>query len=304
MPWCPKCKNEYVEGIKVCADCGVDLVDSLGETERKPVISGEREQMERLGKFLVYNKISSAEVLEGKTEDICDLYVAEQDRDRAKMAATVFLKEEKAAAEKAQPEEEADGADGADAAEKILPEDKSNLAGYPMPISSRNTYLDSAKQAEENRSSAYMLLVIGGIGLIAILLILIGIITIPVSGVNKYMICGGMGALFLVFLVMGLVSMRTSKKLAGKAETESNLTAEIENWCEKSMTGEKLDENLFTSEEEDSEEIKYFKRTDKMKQMIGEQFLNLEDGFLDSFVDDYYTKLFDAELSGQENESK
>lgn len=27
--WCPNCKNEYVEGITECADCGVPLVDSL-----------------------------------------------------------------------------------------------------------------------------------------------------------------------------------------------------------------------------------------------------------------------------------
>ena len=29
MPWCPKCKNEYIEGITTCTDCGVDLVDEL-----------------------------------------------------------------------------------------------------------------------------------------------------------------------------------------------------------------------------------------------------------------------------------
>jgi len=29
MPWCPKCKNEYREGIVVCADCNVELVDSF-----------------------------------------------------------------------------------------------------------------------------------------------------------------------------------------------------------------------------------------------------------------------------------
>ncbi len=27
MPWCPKCKYEYRDGIKVCADCGCELVD-------------------------------------------------------------------------------------------------------------------------------------------------------------------------------------------------------------------------------------------------------------------------------------
>lgn len=29
MGWCPKCKYEYKEGIKVCADCGSELVDDL-----------------------------------------------------------------------------------------------------------------------------------------------------------------------------------------------------------------------------------------------------------------------------------
>ena len=33
MPWCPKCKLEYVEGIKVCPDCNVELVEELKEEE-------------------------------------------------------------------------------------------------------------------------------------------------------------------------------------------------------------------------------------------------------------------------------
>ena len=31
MPWCPKCKLEYVEGIKICPDCKTALVDSLDD---------------------------------------------------------------------------------------------------------------------------------------------------------------------------------------------------------------------------------------------------------------------------------
>ena len=33
MPWCPNCKLEYGEGIKICPDCKTALVDSLEEAE-------------------------------------------------------------------------------------------------------------------------------------------------------------------------------------------------------------------------------------------------------------------------------
>ena len=29
--WCPKCKNEYIDGITTCVDCGCDLVAELPE---------------------------------------------------------------------------------------------------------------------------------------------------------------------------------------------------------------------------------------------------------------------------------
>lgn len=31
MPWCPKCKSEYREGIKECADCKIPLVEQYNE---------------------------------------------------------------------------------------------------------------------------------------------------------------------------------------------------------------------------------------------------------------------------------
>ena len=36
MPFCTKCKYEYVEGIKTCSDCGLKLVPELHD-EQKPV---------------------------------------------------------------------------------------------------------------------------------------------------------------------------------------------------------------------------------------------------------------------------
>ena len=59
MPWCPKCKNEYVEGVKTCTDCGCELIDSLDELEKEGLIFGSEEEMEELLAFFSCNGLKS-----------------------------------------------------------------------------------------------------------------------------------------------------------------------------------------------------------------------------------------------------
>lgn len=35
MPYCPKCRYEYLPEVDKCPDCGADLVDSLPEVRRQ-----------------------------------------------------------------------------------------------------------------------------------------------------------------------------------------------------------------------------------------------------------------------------
>ena len=37
MAWCPKCRNEYVEGITNCPDCNMDLFQGKNRTLQKQV---------------------------------------------------------------------------------------------------------------------------------------------------------------------------------------------------------------------------------------------------------------------------
>ncbi len=277
MPWCPKCKNEYREGVTVCADCGVELNETLEGSVDEPLTFGEQEQMERLKEFLHFNQIKSAYTSFDLKDEVYELFVSGEERRKAALAVDVFFKEEK-------EKEKAEGAESSM---------DSNTMSLSVTGPGKGAYQNSAKKAEENRSSAYMLLIIGSIGLIAIILIFAGIIPVSINIMNRYMICGVMGVLFVLFVVMGGVSMKSSKILAQKAESENNLTSEITKWCSENLTAERVDAGLFEDVEEESEESRYFKRVEKMKKQISHQFMNLDEGFLDSFTDDYYQNIFE-----------
>lgn len=303
MPWCPKCRNEYVEGIKVCADCGVDLVEMLEEGKGSPLIFGDRGQMERLKDFLTYNKLKSAALSEDKEEGVFELYVSDEERQKAALAVRVFLQQEMEKESGDKPSVEESGMDAGDGG--MTPESADEMdhetqgrgqeeedGGKSPSVQYKGVYQNSAQKAEENRSSGYLLTTIGGLGLIAIVLVFFDVIRLPAAMANKFMVCIVMGALFALFFVMGILSIKSSKTLTKKAEEENSLTNEIKKWCGENMNARKVDEGLF-AEGEYGEEMKYFKRAEKMKEMISHQFMNLEEGFLDSFVDDYYPVVFE-----------
>lgn len=153
-----------------------------------------------------------------------------------------------------------------------------------------HVYVNNEEMANENRSSAYTLLLVGGIGLAAVGLFFFDIIDIHVSTLNKYMISGVMGALFILFLVMGAVSFKNFRLLAKKAGKEKNLTQEIQKWCRESISKEEIDKELDIASL--PEEAKYFQRFEKVKAMIKNQFMNLDEAYLDRLIDESYHEIF------------
>jgi Ca2+/H+ antiporter len=155
-----------------------------------------------------------------------------------------------------------------------------------------HAYQNSAAKAEDNRSSASALLLIGGLGFVLDLLVFTNVIPIyHNSDTSKYLVCGVMGAMFVLFIVFGIVSMRSSKILFKQAEAEDSLKSEMTKWCQENLSAQAVDAGLFEGEELE-EEQKYFKRAEKMRKMISDNFLNLDEAFLEHFVDEYYQTLY------------
>lgn len=228
MPWCPICKNEYREGIELCAECQVELVDHLEDEKEQNAELEEQEKIARMNAML-------------------------------------------AARQKPQ-EDEADS--------------EEEPAVY-------HAYRNSAAKAEDNRTSAYTLLFVGILGFVLVVLVFMGVIPLfQNTDTTRYFICGVMGSLFVLFIVFGVVSMRTSRILLVQAQSENSLLSELTKWCEENLSAEQIDSGLF--EAEMSEEQKYFKRTDKMKTIINDKFMNLDQGLLEHFVDEYYQGLFEG----------
>lgn len=159
--------------------------------------------------------------------------------------------------------------------------------------SSIRAYQDKKTKAEDFKSSGYILIVVGLIGIIAIVLMEMGVFPIHLATSSKYISYTVMGALFLIFIGSGVHSLISAGKYASEAKTEDDLTERIRLWEKENITKEIIVEKANLSDKI-PDEMKYFKYMAILKAMITEEFGELDASFLDSLAEDFYSELFDA----------
>lgn len=149
---------------------------------------------------------------------------------------------------------------------------------------------DSADKANENRSSAWMLIIFGIVGLVVVVLGILGLLPFNIG--NPYLFYGVMGGMFLIFLIAGFISMKNAKYFDQKAESENTLKKTLLEWCKENLDAEEIDARVAASEVAD--EVLYFRRFAYIKQKINYQFVNLDQEFVDGLIDDViYDSVFE-----------
>ncbi len=92
MAYCPKCREEYEEDIKICGDCNVELVASLEDihNERMLLVVNTEEEVKKVIDFLEYSKVMSGMAKEAHNEHGEHVYVIYIDEDDWKNATRVM----------------------------------------------------------------------------------------------------------------------------------------------------------------------------------------------------------------------
>lgn len=181
MPWCPKCKEEYREGITVCAECGEALVESLKEDVQE-------ERCE-----------AAAEETAGE-ESVPDMEETDDE------PADYDWDEEKSAAEKDEDMQNA---------EMEEPEETDGLQ------EAKNTaYVKKADEYKDLVGTGYTFVILSVLGLVYLVLCQLKVIPISYN-ILALIVLTAMFVIFIIIGISSFVKAASIKELIGSEEEES-----------------------------------------------------------------------------------
>lgn len=149
-------------------------------------------------------------------------------------------------------------------------------------------YVQRKSKYQDTKDSAFALSVAGGIGLLLLLLSFLDII--PFSFDKMPLAFCVIAVLSLVFIGLGVYSFFKSRTLKKEADQETEVTEILKKWML-----ENIKPDLVSAAFAETEADLYFERCRVIKERICEAFGELEDGYLDSLIDELYSELFPEE---------
>lgn len=294
MPFCPICKYEYREGIKECHECKVPLVDDLSEGP-VAVICGEQDELEEILQFCEKNGLKTGFIRYIEEEHALHLFFNREELEDATKWIKAYMteKEMEMLAEMAGiPMEEMTPELAKQLQQEEIEEMKELQQMEKERISGRYSYVDKREKATEYKSSAFVLIIVGVLGLAALVLIYLDIL--PVNSLkNNYLFIGVMGFLYLIFLITGVMSYAKVKVLLAQALQEEDLLSRAEKFMDEMLTKGAVDRAVGKSEDVSEEEI-YFKRAEYIGNVLKDEFPDMEDTLCEKLIEERYYELYES----------
>ncbi|MBR4759805.1 MAG: hypothetical protein IK078_06630 [Lachnospiraceae bacterium] len=324
---CPICKNEYRDGFTHCPDCDVDLVDSLDEV-LVPVMFGQEDELGELAGILEENGIAQTDVRFDEKDQIFELFIPKGQIETAKEILQAVMAEEDAEADSDEDievdESDYDGDEIADIdtygdEQAVTEGDDAETVEVEVSdggditiigsgderdedIRVSTVYESKRDKAENHKSSAGALILVGGLGMVAIALLNLDMLPIRLYGGSKYLISGVMAVLFVIFIGMGVTGLKNYKRYLAEAEEEEDLISRAGEFLASTLTKEAIEEaaaghmegGKVAMDQAAKNELLYFPRMEVIRGGLKEAFPEMETALLEKMADDHYTELFGA----------
>lgn len=320
MAWCPKCKNEFREGISFCSDCKCELVNDyeiirqMNATDAVLEIEDDKQEYgERFAGFLKSNQISSRTE---KTENhTLKILVEPQNGKAARRFLKAFLLVEaeqmamlKSAAGSEEEKENNEIPEDVFANQINELSDEMKAKNYaPELLQEKNPQGKKRNKSasdlyEDYKSSGYTFVVIGGALVVFAFLNLYHILSLFDTPFT-------LSVLFLlsfVFLVFGVVSFKKLPELKEEVEKEKEQMSASLRWLQEHVTKETISLFDFPMEAEKNppeqtdeenriaaEDLQYIARIEAIKNAVIKEFPDINVTLLERQIDTYYDETID-----------
>lgn len=299
--WCPKCKNEYQDGITVCADCGTELVESLEESQRTNICEINDEiTAKEIVDFLTYSGITEVEMAEmedrqgyrisvpdklaQKADKIFHGYLLakEEEKEELNQQGTFGMQDDDMVQEDVQEDDFGDEQDDNTLYVDNVEEETSELLHYNLQ---KKEYQLISEKYKDIKFSGLTFILFGVLG--AVYLVLSKCKVIPIS-YNIFIFCV-LAVLFAGFIISGIVSFVKARKLKYQIPEEEKRIQEIDNWMEENVTRELLDgwKDDTVSEMEND-----LFMTAHISRFLAKEYPEEDSAFLEYMADTFYEKHF------------
>lgn len=296
MAFCPVCKNEYREGITICHECKVPLVEDLNSGPA-PVIYGEREQLEEILQFCKEKDLTTGFITYNGESDSIQLYFERNELEEAtKVIRAYFMKKEidrLAVMAGIDPEEVTP-----EMARELQLQERKEMEDMRRAERGRGigtSYVDKRAKAADYKSSSLVLSFVGGIGILFLILLYVGAIPALKGWRTNYMFMGVMFLLFLIFIITGFVTFTKVGEILEEADKEEDFIKKVKNDMESILTREIIEQAVASPDSAAtvSEEELYFKRIDYMETVLKEKYPDMDSDLFEKLLDERYCELYE-----------